>query len=258
MRILFLLLSCFLWVGLSSIQAKDLRVALSDVDYPPYYFIKGGEYYGASMEVAQHVAKQLGHQLTFERYPWARVIESLRRGDADMAIHLFNTSERAIHVIYTGVPHIFESSFFFVHKDQRVSFEGTLKSLSKYSIGVVRGYSHGDEFDEAKYLQKRFVVYEKQLLQLLQKKRIDIAVGNRPAILLQAQKLKIANQFLFLNPVIDDGPNYMAFSRTRKDAASLAAEFTEAIVEFKKTGEYQKILKKYNFSYPTFSEYLLK
>lgn len=40
-----------------SAQARELVVALSNIDYPPFYFVENGKYKGSSMEIAQAVAE---------------------------------------------------------------------------------------------------------------------------------------------------------------------------------------------------------
>ena len=78
----------------------------------------------------------------------------------------------------------------------------------------------------------------------------DIAVGNKPAILMQAKKSGLEGEITFLAPTVDNGPNYFAFSRARDDANELAQEYTNGIREFIDTPAYRNILEKYGFDVP--------
>ncbi|MHC4872157.1 MAG: substrate-binding periplasmic protein [Planctomycetota bacterium] len=234
MKILIFLV---LFVSVPVLNAGELVVALSEVDYPPFYFSKNNKLQGSSLEIAESIAKNLGYRLVYKRYPWARVLENLKVGDVDMVVHFFNTAERAPYVIHTGVPHIFESSCLFVRKDSNITFSGNLRKLKFHSFYHVRGYSHGRLFDNAKYLKKEQATSEENLIKMLINKRFDIGVGD---------KIK------FLKPVIDNSPCYMAFSRAKLYAKGLAALFTEEIVAFKKTDKFKNILKKYDMVYPEF------
>ncbi len=229
---------------------NELIVALGEKDYPPFYFVKDGKYQGSSLEIAQAVAKRLGYKLVFRRYPWPRVLFNLKHGDVDMVLHFFNTKERAASVIYTGVPHIFESSYLFVKTKSNIFYSGDLEKMKAYVFSNVRGYSHGAQYDSASYLKKEIVASEVNLIRMLSTNRFDIAVGNKPTILMYAKQDDLNKKIKFLSPPIDKAPSYMAFSRIKANSKALAAAFTEEIVAFKKTDEYKNILKKYGFSYP--------
>jgi len=231
---------------------KNLIVGLGEKDYPPFYFVKDGKYQGSSMEIAQTIAKRLGYKLVFKRYPWSRVLTYLEQGKIDMVLHFFNTAKRAPSVIYTGVPHIFESSYLFVKTKSIISFSGELEKMRTYKFSNVRGYSHGVQYDSSDYLKKETVNSEINLIRMLTINRFDIAVGNKPTILMYAKKYNLTNKIKFLSPPVDEAPSYMAFSRVNPNSKALASTFTEEIVAFKKTDEYRNILNKYDFSYPTF------
>ena len=51
--------------------------------------------------------------------------------------------------------------------------------------------------------------------------RFDIAIGNKPAILMQAEQVDLEDKITFLKPTVDNGPNYFAFSKARNDADEL-------------------------------------
>ncbi|MCJ8312955.1 MAG: transporter substrate-binding domain-containing protein [Saccharospirillaceae bacterium] len=243
-----------LYIPLISFSSQvQLTVALGETDYPPFYFVQDGKYYGSSLEIAEAVAKRLDIELVYERYPWSRVLKNLETGTVDMVIHFFNTPERASSVIHTGVPHIFESSYLFVRENSDIVFDGDLKKLQQYDISNISGYSHGKDYDNANYLNKMPVSAEDNLVNMLIRNRFDIAVGNKPTILMSAKKDGIDDKIKFLTPIIDEGPCYMAFSRIKPNSKALAAMFTEEIIEFKKTDEYKNILKKYNFDFPVFN-----
>ena len=80
-------------------QARELIVGVSETDYVPFYFEKEGRFMGAAAEIAQHLSKQLGHDLVFQRFPWKRVQYNLRIGRIDMVILYFKTEERARDVV---------------------------------------------------------------------------------------------------------------------------------------------------------------
>jgi ABC-type amino acid transport substrate-binding protein len=232
------------------IQAKELRVGLGELDYPPFYFEKDGNLHGAAIEITQHIAQKLGHTLVFRRYPWARVQLYLKTGDVDAVILYFKTPEREKDVVFTDIPHLYESSSLFVAKGTETPFNGTLSDLWSYRFGNVRGYSHGKEYDGAEYLNKHIVNNETLLIRMLVKGRIDIAVGNKPAIIMYAKQEGLHDKITFLTPPIDKAPNFFAFSKSRKDAAGLAKEFSTEVKKIIASERYQHILKRYGLDLP--------
>jgi ABC-type amino acid transport substrate-binding protein len=230
--------------------ARELKVAVGKTDYPPFYFQENasGPMLGISMEACEIVAKRLGHTLKYDRYPFARVVNSLDNGSADMVCNFFNTPARAAVVVFTSVPHVYESAFLFVKVGKNVDWKGgSLQQLSKYTFGGIRGYSFGQEYDTATYLQKDEATDEVSQIKMLLADRFDIGVGNKAALLVQAKALGVDKDLVFLEPVIAVGPVYMAFSKKLPDAQQLAADFSREIAKLRDTPEYKKILKKYGF-----------
>lgn len=233
-----------------SVEAKELKVGLGELDYPPFYFMDDETLKGAAVEIAQQISGKLGHQLIYKRYPFARLQLLLQQGKIDLMILYFKTPAREKDAVYTELPHIYESSYLFTAKGAGLSFTGNLEDLSAYKFGNVRGYSHGKDYDGAEYLDKQPVGDEQTLLRMLIGGRFDIAVGNKPAILMQAKQTGLEDAITFMVPTVDNGPNYFAFSKARSDAQELAREFSIAIREFIDTDTYREILKKYGFDVP--------
>lgn len=243
---------CHIWATLALLlpliaPADRLRVGLGELDYPPFYFVENGELHGAAVEIAERVADTLGHELEYHRFPWARVQYFLRIGQIDMVILYFKTEKRARDVVYTDRPHLFESSYLAVPDHLDVEFDGNLRDLEEYSFLAVRGYWHGEQFDQADYLHKIPVNNETELLKALATRRDFIGVGNKPALLMYAEALGVAEEIRFLSPPIDRGPDYMAFSKAHPNAEALARAFSDALDAFMKTEEYRAILDKYSF-----------
>lgn len=233
--------------GTGPVWGKDLVMGLSVQDYPPFYYQENGAYRGAAVEIARHVAGELGHTLSFERYPFARVQKLLAAGDIDGVILYFKTPEREAGAVYTNIPHIRETSSLFVHTDADISFDGELEEMQGKRIANVRGYSHGKPYDSADFLKKESVNTEKTLIRMIVAGRLDVGVGNKPAITFHAEHQGVVEDIRFLEPVIHNAPDYMAFSPARPDAEELAADFSRVIRAFKATAAYADILETYGF-----------
>lgn len=234
-------------LGLCSVSsyAKELKVGIGLINYPPYYYEKDGVMQGAVLEISQHIADKLGHTLVFEQLPWPRIQLYLRKGDIDMVLLYFKTPEREKYVIYTDIPHIDDTSYLFTKKDAAIHFNGNLDSMREYHFGHVQGYSHGAEYDNATQLHKQEVREEKQLIKMILNNRIDVGVGNKAVINAHAEEVGLPGELFFLTPPIDTASVYFAFSRAKVDSKSLASEFSKQVKALLTTKEYQDILKKY-------------
>ena len=218
----------------AALKAQEISVGLGDIGYPPFYFYQDAKPQGASYEITQAVADMLGYKLVIKQYPWARLLRNLHSGKVDMAVHLYATKERASFLVFTEEPHIYESNSLFVRKGSLIQFSGNLNDLKGLAFGQIEGYSYGEYYDDADFLNKEEFASEGNLVKMLSLERIDIAVASRAAIMWNADQLNLTSHIEELTPTLDYGPAFMAFSRANPEANKLAKQFTNAIVKFKK------------------------
>lgn len=243
-------ISCLFLMSALSLSAGEqrLKVGLGYLDYPPFYFTKEEKITGAAIEISEAIASGLGYELTYERFPWKRVQRSLETGRVDMMILYFKTPERERHAYFSSTPHINESSYLFVKKGFEVAYKpGRLDNLKQYTFANIKGYSHGKLYDNADFLKKYTAKNEENLVKMVAKQRVAIGVGNKPALLLHAEKNNLQDKIVFFEPPIDTGANYFAFTKARQDSKELAEEFSAEVERFIKTDRYKGILEKYNF-----------
>jgi ABC-type amino acid transport substrate-binding protein len=208
--------------------------------------MEGDSLEGISIDVLKYVAEYLDIDIKYERMPWPRVLKSLEHGHVDLVTTFFNTAERAPFVVYTGIPHTFESSVFVVPSKSEIVFDGNLNTIYPYRIGAIKGYSYGESFDNNEDLIVERVLDEPTLVRMIASGRYAIAIGNGFAIDLEAQRQGVSDNIKMLSTPVDSSPIYMAFSRQHEDALELSSRFTDAIAVLKKTEEYQGMLQKYD------------
>jgi len=240
-----LFLCVLLMISPITSHAKELKVGIGLINYPPYYFEQDGVMHGAVFDISQHIADKLGHTLVFEKLPWPRIQLYLRQGSIDMLMLYFKTPEREKSVIYTDTPHIYDTSYLFIKKGADIHYNGNFNSMLDYHFGHVRGYSHGIEYDNASQITKQLAGEEKQLIRMLLNDRIDVAVGNKAVIGLHAREEGGFDKLFFLTPPIDKAPAYFAFSKAKGDANTLADEFSKQVKALITTKKYQQILAEY-------------
>ena len=238
-----------LLLGLATAAHSDaLRVGMADLDYPPFYFHDGDRLTGAAYDIAEWLADYTGHQLSYEAMPFVRVQKHLQRGELDMVMVYFRTPEREQHVAYLDQPHLVESSYLVVSAAARTlpdRFDGDFRALTDYRFLSVRGYFHGSHYEQALYLLKEDVNNEQEIIRRVLASPRFIGVGNRAAIEFHAARSGVLQRLRFIEPAIDRGANYIAFSRRNPDHPRYVREFSEALKVLKASRDYRAILKKY-------------
>lgn len=232
-------------------QADELTVGLGSYDYPPFYYQQDDQLTGAAIDIAEALAQQLGHTLKYQRMPFARVQRELASGGLDMVVLFFRTPEREQYAVYVDEPHLAEASYLLIKKEQQdlpTTFNGDFNDWSESVFISVRGYFHGDGYAEADFLRKVEVNNEQELLQRLTGDRPFVGLGNKATLLYHAKALGLTDRFRFIEPAVDVGYDHMAFSRQHPKAESLAQAFNQALKAYKKTPQYQQILRRYQVS----------
>ncbi len=223
-----------------------LIIAKGHADYPPYQFTVNGALQGICPEMITHAAESLGISVEYEAFPWARMLLMAEKGKVDGVMPLFKTPERAEFLFYPRTPLALEENVFFTSKEMGMPTWKAIQDLEEYTIGVVRGYSYGAEFDQAEYLHKDEAVSEERLIKKFQKGRFQIGVGNKHVISFYARQAGIADDIVFLKPPLVVSPLYIGFSKV-KGHKHLAEQFSRAIEEFTHTSRYQELLRQYGF-----------
>ncbi|MDO6745667.1 substrate-binding periplasmic protein [Gilvimarinus sp. 1_MG-2023] len=243
-------------IGSQPVHALQLQASLANEDYPPFYYYDdiNRQFTGVSIEICREVVASLGHTLSFKRSPFIRLLHELREGKSDIACTLFNTSERSPGIVFTQVPHIFETISVFSRLETAVTTPRPLNSdyLKQHKVGGVRGYFYGEALQDQNDFTKRQVNTESQLVKILLAGRIDYALGNRASITHHARTLGVESQIRFFDQAVYSGPIYIGVSQTRADAQQLVADLTQAVAEFRKTDQYQTILQRYNIEVTDF------
>ncbi|MEK9711046.1 MAG: transporter substrate-binding domain-containing protein [Thalassolituus sp.] len=228
-------------------DSNVLTAAVAERDYPPYYYTEPatGQLTGISTEICERLATRLGYRLEHQRFPFVRILNNLDEGTTDIACTLFNTRQRAPGIIFTSVPHVFEDLYVIARKDELKQVPEHTDGIAPFAFGGVRGYYYGERYIPNLTLFNS----DDHLGPALVNRRVDLVISNVPTFRWYAEANGIAaDAYEVVEPVWFTGAIYMGFSRSRPDAQKLAAEFTEALVEFRRTSEYRTLLAKYGLT----------
>jgi polar amino acid transport system substrate-binding protein len=199
---------------------------------------------GFEIEIVQAVFSTMGLQPLYREYPWARCIGTMKSGKADAILTIFRSKERQKYLYFPSEPTLLETNVFFKLKGASPSFDGDLRKLKNYVIGVKASTSYGEKFDQAKFIKKEEVSFTESVVKLVENKRVDLGISSLPLLKYLMKHNGKEDKFSLLRPQVSREPLYIAFSRER-DLKKISEEFAVKLAKFKKTEKYKKILKKY-------------
>ncbi len=214
----------------------------------PYTYMDGSTARGFEIETFKTVMNRMGVKVEFEQFPFKRCLKMLETGSADAAVSVLDTPDRRRYIIFPEEYISISRTLFFTRKDSKIRYRGSLEDLKGYNIGVIAGFSYGKEFDNARYLKKEAVVDSERLVNMVLGGRCDLGIENQAVIKGIAKELGTESSIRFLIPPVHAQKLYVGFSRA-VHLEKLAADFSAALSEFKKTEHYRAILRKYGISY---------
>lgn len=234
----------FIFVKFSMAQTAEMPLRVAYTQWFPYTFEEKGISAGFEIEITRAVFKRMKVAAEYEIFPWQRCLVYLKQGRVDVLISLLKTPERVLYAYFPDEHVSVSKSVFFSTTDNRIRFNGNLEGLKGYTIGVVMGFSYGQAFDQADYLNREGAVDAAMLINKLLKKRTDLAAENQAVVRAIAQKMGVTNQIRFLDPPIHMEKLYVGFSKTG-NLKQTCRLFSNTLHRFKKTEQYGQILKKY-------------
>jgi len=235
-------------MGSSALDAKEqLNVVRGRGNYPPNEMVVDGKLIGVHIDLVYAIANRLDWEVQLQSLPWKRGLNMFRVGKVDAITSLGKRPEREAFTYYLEENILsYAEMAFFTAKGQegKFGYTGDMKQLQSYSIVMLRGYSYGKQFDEAKELTKYPVDRMAQQIRLVIQQRFPIGIAKVADLKYAAKGLGLPGKIVFLEPYVSKHPLYIGFSKVRKNKA-MAKQFAQEFTVFKKTVAYQEILSKY-------------
>jgi len=190
-KIFILTCTCMLFIATAS---RADTITLVGDPWCPYNCEPGSTRPGILIEVARKAFTNSGHTIKYLTVPWSRAIEMVRHGKATGIVG--TGPGETPDFVYTAKEILQVEHTFFVRSTDTWRYQN-LESLTSRTLGVIRGYSHGDL--ETKYI----------LPNVKNKKRIQLVSGHAP--LPRLLKMLTLHR---LDTLIDDS---IVFTRTLKN-----------------------------------------
>lgn len=247
MKLLLSMVVVILSLPIQSARAESYTCV--SLEYPPLIQQDlGGRPQGFAVALVKRIFKQLGHSITIKIYPWSRSLAIIRQGQADCIFTIYRTSEREKFLDYSQEILARQIVYFYAQNNTLFSFNGDLKSVEEFRIGIVRGIDYGPKFEAARTtLNINEASTVEQNFRKLAVGRVDLIPSNmytaNAMIALPAMQ-EYEGKFIKLATPIEVVPSYIGFSKTKK-LTTLRDRFDIELKKFYLTDEYGRLLKKY-------------
>lgn len=243
----FFFLCVFLTTTILSLDTiaknKDTVIAL-DSAYPPYMHGSKSKPRGLYANLLKKIFGKMKLSLTLEPKPWKRVMTKAKVGKWGVG-GIYKNSER-IKIFDYSEPIYYERLVLFTRKNSNINFK-KLSDLKGKVIGVMRGWSYGEDFDKAKK-RKVFRVQETnegtQSFKLLLKKRVDAVVMDSVSANIILKKEGWLNQVNESTHPVAKNAAYIVFLKTMNQK-ELINKFNSTVQQMKEDGSYQKIISEF-------------
>lgn len=238
---------------MSTFTLADCELKVGWEPWKPYsYLDDDGALTGLDVVLVRAMAAKAGCEVSFERMPWGRLLESLRSGrDLQVVTGASRLPEREAYAWFSE-PYRDETMQLFMRREDLARYDFTrFEDMigSGFRLGTARNFFYGDAFLE--------VIENPQFRGLMEEVNTDL----QNILKLEAGRIDgfLADQFVAARLIREHGPTgwiqahpmavnsdhiHLMFSKNavQKDTVQ---KFNEALEALKRSGEYDQILSSY-------------
>lgn len=203
-------------------------------------------------QMAEAAFAQENIKVEWHFYPWPRALMAAELGKVDAVYPTFYSNERTKRFNFSD-SYRGGLSVIVALKSSGIDFKTNLRELSPYTIGVVRGYVFGKEFDEAKYLKKIDATDDDQNIRKLLHKRVDLIIINL-FVLQNLMKTQYADEpkvkdIKVIGPPVQTEYFRVAFTKKR-DTSDLRKAYDSGLSKIKASKKFDHILNSAKLDVP--------
>ena len=225
------------------VWAEPLKLVI-DHQFPPYTMqMTDGSLAGIYYEIVSGALNTAGIKYDAMAAPWKRLVEMTDANALDLSIPWREKEERFEKYNMVGplTPSGSRTVFWQRIDDPTIEWSN-LNDLVGKRIGIVSGFAYPKDFEQAGYLNKLSVVKSDLLIQLLDKKRVDLIIGDEHVLFAEAGHLGLINRFRVSGKPVDTTKRYIVVPKNKKE---LAERLQVALDAFQQTNAFRSILRRY-------------
>ena len=231
--------------GVDRIKKAGVLVVGSDVTYPPFEYMEGSTPVGFDVDVARAIAKALGVKLDYQNTAWDGIFAALKSGKFDMLLSgITITDERKKTFDLAFSKSYFDSGQGVALKRGGKPVRGE-QDLAGKVVGVqinTTGQYAAEKIKGIREIKKYETLPE--ALADLGVGRTDAVVADYPVLLYNAKEGTKDKKFEVVEGLIVGEPEQLGIP-VRASEADILEVVNTVIDDLKRSGEYQKLVKKW-------------
>ena len=198
--------------------AESITLAVEN-SWPPFADKNGN---GISKKIIQAAYNSVNINVEFIAVPYARALRMVEQGQVDGAFNVTKQKSTLEKFHFGEVPILKTSASFYYHIDSAMNFLSTSEMLKDTSVGVIIGYEYGDNYERNKHRFKEVkVANQAQLIQLLRKKRIDVAIMFDEVVKSKLENMKLSLDDIRKGHINHESDIHVAFSKAKDTAKAM-------------------------------------
>lgn len=230
-------------ISSSYAQDNSKLTIFVDSSYPPYmYETEATAAEGLYPRLLNEIVRQAGHEADIKAYPWKRALLFSEAGKGAVG-GAYKNDERLKTYDFSN-PLYQEKLVIFVNKKSTFEYSA-IEDLKGKIIGVNRGWSYGQAFDEARK-NELFSVHVSNdpthNFKMLALGRIDAVILEQTAGDLYTERLGIKDKITSLAHSFSTNSGYLIVPKTLKKTKFLA-DLNAALEKIQKDGTYDSIVE---------------
>lgn len=234
-----LFVSC-LMLGIWAGGAVAAEKVCFDQENPPFMYQKGDSPAGLYPALIAEAFKRMDVPLTMECLPWNRVLAGADAGDWGVG-GIYQNAERLKKYDYSE-PIFVEKLMIFVLQGGEFAFGG-VGDLAGKTVGVMRGWSYGDEFDAAVAagsITKDEIESDEMNFKKLIAGRLDALIATPETWAGLQSELDKDGKVVSLPTPMAENNTYLIFNKSA-GKTDLLARFNETMAAMKADGTVEKL-----------------
>lgn len=228
-------------LGCCPLLAQAVTLVAIDHANPPFMYQQDEQPRGLYPRMLQAVFARVGEPLDIRPMPWKRAL--LRGANAELGIAGIYQNSQRLQIFDYSVPLFEEKLLLYVRQDKPFAFR-QLADLHGKNIGVIRGWSYTDAFDQA--VRDGLIRTEEGSADEANLRKL--ASGRLDAVLV----IELAGQHLIQQPGLDNlmalpeplsiNPTYLVFAK-RAQQQDLLQRFNRALQDMQADGSLQVLVQ---------------
>jgi polar amino acid transport system substrate-binding protein len=208
---------------------------------PPFMYRDDDLAAGIYPDLVRAIFVRAGIPVEIIAVPWRRALLHLENAEGGVA-GIYKNLERQKKYAFSDPIH--RERLMIYRSKTAFTSESELKDLEGLNVGVIRGWSYGDAFDNARQSELFFAseaASDDQNFSMLISKRVDAVIAVREAGDIWIQKLQLENQIVRGERAMYENQTFIAFNRKSKEMSAIAL-INRAIAEMVEDGTIEAVV----------------